>query len=332
MRPADREMVEGAGLQFRAIRSGKLRRYFDWKNFYDLFNVVAGYFQARSIIGKFHPDVVFAKGGFVSLPVVWAAGHMGVPVVAHESDIRLGLANALAMKYVHRLATTFPVTEVIRNSRGVARYQHKLVQTGLPLDSGWGEVASPRPFANKKPILMVTGGSQGASFINQVVAQAAARLIQKVNIVHYTGKGDYVSILSYYRSLGDEWRDSWKVVDFDVQNFRSYLKAADVVLARSGSSIFELAYLGKAVIAVPLPGSASDHQAANARYFAASNAVELLEQKDLTVDSLIAKVTTLLDDKDRLSTLQKNIATIGQANIGAAEKIAELVLEAGVST
>src|SRR5690606_20766170 len=236
-KPAEKELVESAGLQFKAISSGTIRRYFDLQNVIDIFRVFIGVAQARRIVREFAPDVVFAKGGYASYPMVVAAGSMGIPVVAHESDMRVGLSNRLGFKYMKKLATSFPVAEVKKNSTKVIAESNKLVETGLPIQQQLLSVVAKKPFANGRPTLMITGGSQGASYINQVVAEVLRELLPVVNIVHYTGTRDFEVINSVYQALGDEFNGKWMVKDFDTQDFHGLLKGSDLVLSRAGSTV-----------------------------------------------------------------------------------------------
>jgi UDP-N-acetylglucosamine--N-acetylmuramyl-(pentapeptide) pyrophosphoryl-undecaprenol N-acetylglucosamine transferase len=324
---SDREVVEAAGIPFRGIHSGKLRRYFHVKNISDIFKVVAGFSQAAKIMDTFKPDVVFAKGGYVTLPVIIAAGVRKIPVVAHESDSKLGLSNKLGLRWITKLATAFPVEEVAKHSPAIKNVRDGVVYTGLPVDAAMLTAIPSRPFANGKPILLVTGGSQGSSFINQIVVEALPELLEVVNVIHYTGHGDYPSITSYYRSLDPKWEGSYLVKGFDIEDFRSYLKSADLVLSRSGSFIFELEALGKVGILVPLPSSASNHQYENARFLEGLSAAMMVEQQELTPDKLIKVVSDLLADKDRYMAMASKMAELGSVHKAAADKLADLVVE-----
>lgn len=320
-------MVEAAGISFKGISAGKLRRYFDFQNFTDLFRIAAGLGQALKIIDRFKPDVVFAKGGYVTLPVIVAAGMRKIPVVAHESDSKLGLSNRLGLRWVTKLATAFPVEAVKGQSPALKSWTGEVVHTGLPVEDSFVNAIPSRPFANGKPILLVTGGSQGSSFINQVVAQALSELLPKVNVIHYTGNNDFPSISSYYRSLDPKWEGSWIVKGFDVDDFRSYLKGADIVLSRSGSFIFELEALGKVGILVPLPNSADNHQQENARFLADGLAAIMVEQRDLTPDRLVREVEGLLADKEKYQNMVSKMTELGAVHRAAANKLADLVAE-----
>ena len=326
-RPGDRQLVEAAGLRFEAIASGKLRRYFDLQNVIDMGKVALGWWQAKNILRKFKPDIVFAKGGAVTLPIIVAAGQMGIPVVASESDIRVGLSNRIPMKWITKLAVSFPVGDVVKHTPGISQYRNRMVETGLPVDPKLTHAPAQKPFANGKPIVLITGGSQGASFINQMVTQSVSELIKVANIIHYTGAGDYSTILSYYRQLPDKFKGSWIVRGFDVEDFRGFLQGADIVVSRSGSFIMELELAGKVAILVPLPTSASNHQYLNAQFLAQHQAAVVIKQADLTPDLLVYETTDLLGDNDRRKQMSKKMKELGEVHIKAADKIADLVIE-----
>ena len=180
------KLVEDAGLDYQGISSGKLRRYFSWKNFSDPFRVLKGYFQAKKIIRKFKPDIVFSKGGFVTVPVVFAAAKYKVPVIIHESDMTPGLANKLAIKKATKVCHNFPET---------AKYLgEKAVHTGSPIRAELftGNKITALDmcgFTANKPVIMVTGGSLGAEKVNKLVRAALPELLKDFQVAHLCGKG-----------------------------------------------------------------------------------------------------------------------------------------------
>ena len=184
----ERSLIEPMqGVTYHAVSSGKLRRYFDWQNFTDPFRVIAGAFQSIGIIGKLKPDVVFSKGGFVSVPVVFGAAICGVPVVMHESDITPGLANKLCKPFAKSICTTFPECAKLLAPKGV--------QTGTPLRAQIFSGDRARGlklagFDGGKPVLMMIGGSLGAQSVNAVLRAALPELTKKFDVLHVCGKGN----------------------------------------------------------------------------------------------------------------------------------------------
>ena len=275
------ELVQKAGLDYVGISSGKLRRYFSWKNFSDPFKVLKGYFQAKKIIKKYKPDIVFSKGGFVTVPVVYAAAKYHIPVIIHESDMTPGLANRLAIKKATRVCHNFPET---------AKYLgEKAVHTGSPIRSELftGNKITALDmcdFTANKPVIMVTGGSLGAEHVNQLVRLALPELLKDFQVAHLCGKGKLDESLkgtkgyAQFEYISDEMKD--------------FFAMADVIISRAGAnSICEIAALNKPNILIPLSANASrGDQILNAKSYQAQGFSEVLDEDTATKDDLIAKV------------------------------------------
>ena len=265
-KPQDKELVEAAGFQFRAISTGKLRRYFSLQNLVDSFSFIKGISEAQNILQKFKPNVVFAKGGDVALPVVMAAKRLKIPVVVHESDSRLGLTNRLAVAGASKVAVSFPVVNYIKAHPKLAKYKSKFVYTGLPIARGIIDAPKKKFFTNDRPIVLVAGGSQGALAISKILWQTLPELLSKYNVIHQAGKLNHDRARDVKKELPGDLGRSYIVMGFDVDEYRKAMKAADLIVARAGSSIFEFQALGKPVILIPLPGSANNHQHHNAMF------------------------------------------------------------------
>lgn len=283
----ERELIEGrAGITYHAIRSGKLRRYFDWKNFTDPFRVVAGVAEAGAVMRKVRPDVVFSKGGFVSVPVVLAARSHGVPVVTHESDYTPGLANRINARFAAKICVTFEDTLVYAGNKGV--------HTGTPIRpelylgkraKGLGFLG----FSGEKPVLLVMGGSLGAAAVNDAVRGALGALTQSFDVAHLCGKDKLDAKLlceSCYRQF-----------EFVGPELPDVFAATDVIVSRAGANaVFEFLALAKPALLIPLPLSASrGDQILNAGYFARKGYSMVLEQEKLTPQTLPDAVNDLYD-------------------------------------
>ncbi|MCL1877970.1 MAG: UDP-N-acetylglucosamine--N-acetylmuramyl-(pentapeptide) pyrophosphoryl-undecaprenol N-acetylglucosamine transferase, partial [Defluviitaleaceae bacterium] len=194
----ERELVEAAGVHFYGISSGKLRRYFDLKNITDAFRVVKGIGEARKILKKIKPDLIFSKGGFVVVPVILAAKMCGVRAIIHESDISPGLANKIVMPFAEKICASFPETLGFLNSKARA----KAVLTGTPIResikngdrftglkiAGFSTGGSDtKAVPASRPVLLVTGGSLGAAAINACVREALPEILQKFRVIHLCG-------------------------------------------------------------------------------------------------------------------------------------------------
>ena len=327
--PADRQLVETAGLVFQPITAGKLRRYWSWKNFVDGFKFLAGLAQAKRIVRDFQPDVVLAKGGYVALPVVLAACQLKIPVVIHESDSRLGLANRLAIPSATKVAVAFPIEEYFKRQPGLGKYRAKFIYTGLPLSDSLMLGDDKSLFANSKSTILVTGGSQGARAINQAVWDGLPELLAKYNVVHQVGTGGVAEADQKRQTLPAGLDESYLPFDFDAEFYQRALRSADLVVARAGSMVFELQALGKPSILIPLPHSANDHQHRNAKFLVEHQAAVAINQRDLTADGLLAVIEQVMSDVNLRQELSDNLAALGKINLVASRVLADLVIKIG---
>jgi UDP-N-acetylglucosamine--N-acetylmuramyl-(pentapeptide) pyrophosphoryl-undecaprenol N-acetylglucosamine transferase len=291
----EKEEAAKRSIQYKKILTGKYRRYFDLMNVVDFFKFIIGFFQSFFIILFFWPDKVFSKGGFVGLPVVNAAWVLGRPIYIHETDAVLGIANKLALNKCKKIFVSFAVKYYDQLPAD------KVVYSGNPLNSKYQKIIKGKLFFNNKKTILITGGSQGARFINQTVAAIMERLTKKYNIIHLSGKLDYPWLVK------NKW-DHYKLYDFSA-DFPKFLYNCDLVISRSGGTIFEIAYCKKPAILIPLASAANDHQEKNAKILEKENAAVVLREKGLTSDSLYDIINNLLDDKKLLSDLSYKIAS-----------------------
>ncbi len=274
----ERSLIEPVkGVPFRGIATGKLRRYMSLKNLTDPFRVIKGLAQAHGIIRRARPDVVFSKGGFVSVPVVYAAAMCGVPVVSHESDMTPGLANKLNAPFTRVTCTTFPET---------ARQIKRGVFTGAPLRAELYSGDRRRGLAafsleGKKPVLMMIGGSLGAVSVNNALRGALDALGQTFDVLHLCGKGNLDPTL--------EGRRGYRQVEYVREGMPDAFAAADLVLSRAGSNaLCELLALKKPHLLIPYPkGSTSrGDQVENALSFESRGFSRVLWQQEMTPQRL----------------------------------------------
>jgi UDP-N-acetylglucosamine--N-acetylmuramyl-(pentapeptide) pyrophosphoryl-undecaprenol N-acetylglucosamine transferase len=271
-------------IPYKSISSGKLRRYFSWKNFTDPFRVMKGVMEALLVIRKSKPDIIFSKGGFVSVPVVMAAKMAKVPVAIHESDVTPGLANKLAVPFATKIFTTFPETvKTLPQEKSIcagAIIREELFKG----DAAEGKRLSG--FYEEKPVLMIMGGSLGARKINEVVRENLEDLLAQFQIIHICGKGNIEeqAIQKGYRQY-----------EFIKGELPHYLAMTDFVISRAGSnSIFEFLALKKPMLLIPLSREASrGDQILNADSFAGHGYALKLEEEELTRESFINKVNEL---------------------------------------
>jgi UDP-N-acetylglucosamine--N-acetylmuramyl-(pentapeptide) pyrophosphoryl-undecaprenol N-acetylglucosamine transferase len=273
------------------ISTGKLRRYFDWNNFKDPFKVLKGTWQAYRIIKKEKPDIIFSKGGFVSVPVIIGAWLSGVPSIIHESDITPGLANKIAMPFATKICVTFPETmHHVKEEKGV--YLGAVVREELKRgDADKGRKLCQ--FEKGKPVLLAMGGSLGSKRINDALRANLQTLLSDFQIVHICGKGNVDAKLANEKG--------YKQFEYVHEDLPHLLAMADIVLSRAGAnSIFEFLALRKPMLLIPLSKEASrGDQILNARSFEKSGYAEVLMEEDLTNESLQSAIYHLYQNKDR---------------------------------
>ncbi len=309
----EKELAEDAGLPYCGISSGKLRRYFSWKNFSDPFRVIKGYFEAKKIIRTYQPDVVFSKGGFVTVPVVFAAHKYKVPVIIHESDMTPGLANKLAIKKATKVCHNFPETAQYLGS--------KAVHTGSPIRRELFEgnkitALNMCGFTANKPVIMVTGGSLGAENVNKLVRSALPELLKKFQVAHLCGNGKLDKSL-----VGTKGYAQFEYIRDEMKDF---FAMADLIISRAGAnSICEISALKKPNILIPLSAKASrGDQILNAKSYEKQGFSKVLDEDVATSEDLIHTVNEVYDNRaDYIHAMEKSSGT------GGVEKIVELIKE-----
>ena len=279
----EKGLIEAQNIPYYGISSGKLRRYFDLKNFTDPFKVLKGFGEAIRLMHKLKPDIVFSKGGFVSVPVVLAAKYCHVPAIIHESDITPGLANKIAIRGAKKVCCNFPET---------MKYlpEGKAVLTGSPIRQELfrGNAAAARKLCHisddGKPVLLIIGGSSGSKVINDAVRQVLPQLLERFNVIHLCGKGNLDT------SLND--RVGYTQMEYASEELPDIFALADLVISRAGAnSICELLALHKPNILIPLSAAASrGDQILNANSFKKQGFSYVLEEESLTGDILLDAV------------------------------------------
>ncbi len=279
----EKGLIEAQNIPYYGISSGKLRRYFDLKNFTDPFKVLKGFGEAIRLMHKLKPDIVFSKGGFVSVPVVLAAKYCHVPAIIHESDITPGLANKIAIRGAKKVCCNFPET---------MKYlpEGKAVLTGSPIrqELFHGNAAAARKLCNisddGKPVLLIIGGSSGSKVINDAVRQVLPQLLERFNVIHLCGKGNLDTSLN--------GRQGYTQMEYASEELPDIFALADLVISRAGAnSICELLALHKPNILIPLSAAASrGDQILNANSFKKQGFSYVLEEESLTGDILLDAV------------------------------------------
>ena len=287
----EKKLIEDYNIPYFGISTGKLRRYFDPKNFSDPFRVLKGFTEATSLLRRIQPDIVFSKGGYVSVPVVRAAGALKIPYIVHESDMTPGLANKLSMKGARKICCNFPETMRVLPA-------DKAVLTGTPIreELSLGSRQAVKElcgFDDDKPVLMVIGGSLGAQSVNETVRFALPRLLPNFNIVHLCGKEKMDNLkLSV---------PGYKQFEYVKNELKDIFAMADIVVSRAGAnSICELLALKKPNILIPLSTRSSrGDQMLNARSFEQQGFSMVIDNDDLDEDILVETIEELFNDRER---------------------------------
>lgn len=282
----EKDLIQAIGIPFYSIHTGKFRRELTWKHVTEPFKLLYGMWEAYRLLRQLKPDLVFSKGGFVAVPVVWMAWLCNIPVVAHESDMTPGLANRLCLPFVKKFCANFPqLLQHVKNPEAV-------VVTGTPIRQAMIQGDKQKGLAlsglnHDKPIILVMGGSSGSMIINQTICQALPILLNDYQLIHITGKGHLDKSL--------EGTPGYYQLEYANTEMGDLLAASDMVVSRSGANaLYELLTLAKPHLLIPLSKKASrGDQIANADYFEKQGVSLVLAQDDLNVSRLIDKVKEL---------------------------------------
>lgn len=285
----EKKLISDFDIPYTGIATGKFRRYLDPKNLTDPFRVMKGYGEARKHLKELKPDVVFSKGGFVSVPVVRAAASLGIPCIIHESDMTPGLANKICIPVADKVCCNFPET-MEKMPEG------KAVLTGSPIRS---ELSQGNKLAGldmcgftaNKPVIMVMGGSLGALNVNKAVREALPQLLEDFQVVHLCGKGKLDNL--YLNTPG------YKQFEYIKAELKDLFAMADIIISRAGANaICELLALKKPNILIPLPSRSSrGDQLLNAASFESQGFSIVIDEDDLTTNLLVSKVHELFSNK-----------------------------------
>ena len=310
----EKQLLKEQKIPYYGISSGKLRRYFDIKNFSDPLKVVKGFGQSIRLMRKLKPDIVFSKGGFVSVPVILAAKFCHVPSIIHESDLTPRLANKLAIPNAAKVCCNFPET---------LKYlpEEKAVLTGSPIRSELltGNKENARRlcgFTKEKPVLFIVGGSSGSKFINDTIRGLLPELLKTYQVIHMCGKGNIEAALD--RTAG------YKQFEYIGKELNDIFALADLVISRAGAnSICELLALHKPNILIPLSANASrGDQILNAQSFEKQGFSVVIEEEIITPDKLLNIIHETYKNKDRYVAAMQQSSTLNSV-----EKIITLIKE-----
>ena len=311
----DKKLTSTRGIVTTRIYSGKLRRYFSILNFFDFFKIIIGFFQSFFIIVNFSPNIVFAKGSYLSFPVVLAAKLFRIKVVCHESDKTLGLANKLNSRFCNAIITAFPKSEYPKTLHS------KIHPLGIPLDPTPTEV-KPKTSIQK---ILVMGGSQGAKTINDKLKETLPALLERFRVTHLTGKNQYLDFHGFKKSLKPSLGNNYLPISFVSSSLNNFYKSCDLVVSRGGATtLFEIANHALPAIIIPLGRDKSrGDQIENCRFFKKQNAIIVIDEKELSSENLYREIIKISQDKNMIKKLSNNIKFLAKPN--ATQKIADLI-------
>jgi UDP-N-acetylglucosamine--N-acetylmuramyl-(pentapeptide) pyrophosphoryl-undecaprenol N-acetylglucosamine transferase len=305
----EKQMVAKEKIKYFGICSGKLRRYWDWRNLWDPFLVIIGWLQALLYLVILRPQLVMVAGGYVGVPVVLAARVMRIPVLVHQLDYRPGLANRIMGYFATQI--TVSLEKSVRDFKGDAEW------TGSPVRKSFR--ANDVGLVGLKedvPVLLVLGGGTGAAGINKLVEASLKELSKVCQIIHLTGKGKMI----------DEKVDNYYAFEFfDNEQMARAMYSADLIISRAGMGVLiELAYLQKASIIIPMPAS---HQEDNAKILSDNNAAIVLSELDVSSEQFCQMVEDLLENKDFRQELGSNLQRVIKYDKQAIAKLAKNIAE-----
>ncbi|MEI7690663.1 MAG: undecaprenyldiphospho-muramoylpentapeptide beta-N-acetylglucosaminyltransferase [bacterium] len=327
------KIIPQTGINFRSIPCGKFRRYHHnqilnfvdpttiFKNVKDMFKYLAGIQEAKKIIKEYDPDVIFTKGGYVSLPVGKAAISLDYPLVIHESDSVLGMSNRMLAKHADKVCVAYPLNAYKEN------HFDNLVYTGNPIRDDIKEGSRDRAIKEfdldkNVPVIMIIGGSQGSYIINKLIADSWPKLLSKYQVIHVSGERDYDWLLYKSQKIDSTVKKNYHLYNFLSGDLKDAYSASDLVISRAGNNVIaELAALSKPTILIPLSTSANNHQIVNAQILSQAGAALLMFQEHLTPTKLIRQLELLFENKEELEALANHISSFAKND--AAKLVAE---------
>lgn len=284
----EKSLITPLDIDYYEISTGKLRRYLDFKNLTDSFRVIKGISDATSIIRKIKPNIIFSKGGFVSVPVVIGGHFNKVPVIIHESDISPGLANRISIPFAKKVCATFP--EALQNIP-----KDKAILTGTPIREELFKGSKEKGlklcnFKNNKPIILIMGGSLGSVKINTVLRECLDNLLLDFNIIHLCGKNNLDNKIN---------KEGYYQLEYATNELKHLLAISDLIVSRAGSNaICELLALKKPNLLIPLSKNASrGDQILNANSFKKQGFSVVLYEEELSKNNLIENIHNLYNQK-----------------------------------
>ncbi len=320
--------LKSENIAIEKILGAKFRRYWSWLNFIDFIKIPISIIQSLLKIALFMPDVAFSKGGTGALPVLLACWIYRIPIIIHESDTIPGITNRLSGKLAVKIELGWDYTKKYFPNKNTS-------VVGIPLreeivNKKINELEAKKSFNFKEKdfVILILGGSQGAQRINNFILKNLELFLPKFQILHQVGSANHQKYIESYNSISKNWPESvkerYKCFAFFKNNISEAYSAADLIISRSGSSIFEIAFFEKPSILIPLPESANNHQKINAIEYAKSGAGIVIEENNLSAETFLNQVEKILSDKNLYNKMSEAARLFAKPN--AAEVIAKDIL------
>ncbi len=332
--PFDQDALFATRIEFVPIPAGKVRRYFSFQNFTDIFVTLSGIMKAWSTLFKLYPDVVFSKGGYTSVPTVLAAHYLGIPVIIHESDTRMGRANKLAARFAYRIGVAYESA-----AQDVpAKAKKNVAVIGTPVRKILALTDKEQAMQSlgldpTVPTVLVLGGSLGSKKINDMLLAGLTELVETMNVIHQTGKDNFAEVGPTSKLILEKSAHASRyhaVPYFAADSLRQAASAADLIVSRAGSgSISEIAFWKKPAILIPIPESISHDQRTNAYSYAHTGAAVVLEEGNMTPHVLASEIHRIATDAELAQSMGEKGAVYGGSD--AARTIAEELVAIGLA-
>jgi UDP-N-acetylglucosamine--N-acetylmuramyl-(pentapeptide) pyrophosphoryl-undecaprenol N-acetylglucosamine transferase len=332
--PYNKQALFDNDIRYVYVPAGKIRNYFSILNFFDLFKTFFGILKALLTVFSIYPDVVVAKGGFASFPVLFASKLLRIPVIIHESDTVPGRTNLWASKFASRIAVSYPEAKKFFPKET----EDKIAYTGQPVRPGIRHPAregAPEylKLEERVPTVFVMGGSLGASLVNNVILEALPQLVEEFQVIHQVGKNNINEVRETAAVILAKNPKANRYKPFDYLNdlaMRMSAGISDVVVTRGGSTLFEVAYWSKPVIIIPITSSINNHQRQNAYEYARVGGGVVLDEVNVSPSILISEIRRISGDPE-LAKKMGEVAHNEFARDDAARKIAMEALQIAIS-
>lgn len=329
--PYDKAMLFENGLLYEEVVSGKMRTYFSFRNFFDIFKIFLGIISATFKMFSIYPDVIFGKGGYASLPAIFAARILRIPIIIHESDSAPGRVNKWAGRFAKKIAVSFIEA---------AEYfpKDKVAWTGQPIISEIEEKANRKEaldyfkFESSLPVIFILGGSQGAELINNTILDALPRLVENYQIIHQVGVKNFKMVRDRAEVVLSENHHKLRYTAIAFLNplvMKMAAGAASLIISRAGSTIFQIACWGVPSIIIPFTQSNADHAKKNAFNYARVGACSVVEEANTTANILSSEIDRIMNDKEGYERMLQNAKAFYKPD--AAMKIARALVDLALS-